>query len=103
MVNWGQALLVFVLGIGTVFAVLMILWASLAIMAKLASGTSKAEKTSVPNDNVAAKKPERKMSAPRKVANAAPENEDELLAIFTAAVAADSNSSDIRIKSYKKL
>ena len=109
MVNWEQALLIFVLGIGTVFAVLIILWAVLAIMAKLAGNTSKKnEEISAPTKpNVAAAnttaKVELKMSTPKKVAKSAPENEDELLAIFTAAVAADANSSNIRIKSYKKM
>lgn len=106
MVDWGQAVLIFVLGIGTVFAVLILLWAILALMKVIFSKTAKeapvpaaAPKASAPAAPAAST---RKMSTPKAVATKAPENEDELVAILNGAVAAYANSVNLRVKSYKK-
>ncbi len=110
MVDWGQALLIFVLGIGTVFAVLIVLWAILALMkvvfAKSSEKAAEAPKAA-PKAQAPAAAPavngERKMSTPKKVAKAAPSNEDELVAILNGAVAAYASSTNLRVKSYKKM
>lgn len=105
MVDWGQAVLIFILGIGTVFAVLILLWAILALMKVVFyRPESKAVAPAVaPKMSAPAARSERKMSTPKVVASAPPANEDELVAVFTAAVAADSNSTNLRVKSYKKM
>lgn len=103
-VDWVQALLIFVLGVCTVFAVLAVLWGILACM-KLVfakAGETPAEKAPEANATVLAKSV-RTMSTPKRVAAAAPENADELVAIFTAAVNAEAGSTNLRVKSYKKL
>ncbi len=109
MVDWGQAVLIFVLGIGTVFAVLILLWAILALMKVVFYKPEGA--TAAPAEEVKASAPaaapaarsEKKMSAPKKVASAPPENEDELVAILNGAVAAYAGSTGLRVKSYKKM
>ena len=106
-VDWGQAVLIFVLGIATVFAVLMILWGILALM-KFAFIKSNSNGNNCAKSEPAAetKNPvvnEKKMSTPKAVATSAPNDEDELLAIFTAAIATYGNSTNLRVKSYKKL
>ena len=104
MVDWGQAVLIFILGVGTVFAVLILLWAILALMkvvfdrpAKV--GAPEASKASAP---AASKASAKKMSVPKMVATKAPDNEDELVALLNGAVAAYANSTNLRVKSYKK-
>ena len=104
MVDWGQAVLIFILGIGTVFAVLILLWAILALMKVVFDRPAKASapeasKTSAPAAPAASTK---KMSTPKKVATKAPDNEDELVAVLNGAVAAHANSTNLRVKSYKK-
>ncbi len=105
MVDWGQAVLIFVLGIGTVFAVLILLWAILALMKVVfCRPESKQVPPAVaPKASAPAAKSERKMSTPKVVASAPPANDDELVAVFTAAIAADANSTNLRVKSYKKM
>jgi len=105
MVDWGQAVLIFILGIGTVFAVLILLWAILALMKVVfyRPETKATAPVAAPKASTPAAKSERKMSTPKVVASAPPVNEDELVAVFTAAVAADSNSTNLRVKSYKKM
>lgn len=105
-VDWGQAVLIFVLGIGTVFAVLILLWAILAIMAVIFGKTAKADKPSAPaqaNNNASAVKSEKKMSTPKKVASAPPANDDELVAVLNSAVVGYTGSANVRVKSYKKM
>ncbi len=104
-VDWTEALLIFVLGIGTVFAVLVVLWAILAAM-KVVFSKSESETKSAPIAQQKASAPvkaEKKMSTPKSVATAPPTSEDELVAIFTAAVSAAADSTTLRVKSYKKL
>ncbi len=105
MVDWGQAVLIFILGIGTVFAVLILLWAILALMKVIfcRPASEKATPVTAPKTSAPAARNERKMSTPKVVASAPPANEDELVAVFTAAVAADANSTNLRVKSYKKI
>lgn len=109
MVDWGQAVLIFVLGIGTVFAVLILLWAILALMKvffykpeKASSAPAAAPKANAPAAAPAAAS-EKKMSTPKVVASAPPANEDELVAVLNGAVAAYANSTNLRVKSYKKM
>ena len=105
-VDWGQAVLIFVLGVATVFAVLMILWGILALMKVVFDKSRNCEQSSSKSEPTATKTPivnEKKMSTPKAVATSAPSDEDELLAIFTAAIAAYGNSTNLRVKSYKKL
>ena len=102
-VDWGQAVLIFILGIVTVFLVLIILWTVLAIMKVVfskANNEVSAPKTDTPHKAV---KSEKKMSAPKVVATAPPANEDELIAILNGAVAAYADSTSLRVKSYKKM
>ena len=105
MVDWGQAVLIFILGIGTVFAVLILLWAILALMKvffykpEQAATTPAAPKASAPAAPAASAK---KMSTPKKVATKAPENEDELVALLNGAVAGYTGVTNLRVKSYKK-
>lgn len=112
-VDWMNALLIFVLGIGTVFVVLAVLWGILAAMkvvfSKSGSATESAavtQKESAPVTQPKASAPvkaEKKMSTPKSVATAPPTSEDELVAIFTAAISAAADSTTLRVKSYKKL
>ena len=103
-VDWVQALLIFVLGVATVFAVLAVLWGILACMKLVFAKSGKASETDAPKvKSPAPAKTERKMSTPAKVATSAPEDKDELVAIFTAAVNAVDGSTNLRVKSYKKL
>lgn len=106
-VDWGQAVLIFVLGIATVFAVLMILWGVLTLMKVAFNKSNDSVNASVKSEPTAAPQKtavnERKMSTPKAVATSAPNNEDELLAIFTSTIATYGNSTNLRVKSYKKL
>jgi len=107
MVDWGQAVLIFVLGISTVFAVLILLWAILALMKlffyrpeQANAISAQAPAKSEPSKTVIN---EMKMSTPKVVASAPPANEDELIAILNGAVAAYADSTNLRVKSYKKI
>lgn len=107
-VNWGEAVLIFILGIGTVFAVLIILWAILALMKVIFAKTSVAATTAAPKaapapQASAPKQSSLKMSTPKKVATSAPQNEDELVALLNGAVAAYAGTTNLRVKSYKKM
>lgn len=103
-VDWGQAVLIFVLGICTVFAVLAVLWAILACMKLVFANVSDKPVEEPANSNADAPvKSELRMSTPKCVATAAPQSGDELVAIFTAAVNAVDGSTNLRVKSYKKL
>ena len=106
-VDWGQAVLIFVLGIATVFAVLMILWGVLALMKLAFNKSNSGENKCVKSEPTATSKNpvvnEKKMSTPKAVATSAPSDENELLAIFTASIATYGNSTNLRVKSYKKL
>jgi len=99
--------LIFVLGISTVFAVLILLWAILALMKlffyrpeQTNAISAQAHAKSEPSKTVIN---ERKMSTPKVVASAPPANEDELIAILNGAVAAYADSTNLRVKSYKKI
>ena len=103
-VDWVQALLIFVLGVATVFAVLAVLWGILACMKLVFAKADKPSEAAVSKaETSASAKAECKMTPPVKVATSAPENKDELVAIFTAAVNAIDGSTNLRVKSYKKL
>lgn len=108
-VDWGQAVLIFVLGIGTVFAVLILLWGILAVMGMIFNKTHNADKsdkapaTAQTSNSTPAAKPEKKMSTPKKVASAPPANEDELVAVLNAAAVGYIGSANVRVKSYKKM
>lgn len=105
-VDWGQAVLIFVLGMVTVFVVLILLWGILAVMGMIFNKTQKADNTpsAVQATNSApAVKTEKKMSAPKKVASAPPANEDELVAVLNAAAVGYTGSANVRVKSYKKM
>ena len=102
MVDWGQAVLIFILGIGTVFAVLILLWAILALMKVVFDRPAKEVEAPAATKSGAPAASAKKMSTPKKVATKAPENEDELVALLNGAVAAYANSTSLRVKSYKK-
>lgn len=110
-VDWGYAILIFILGIGTVFAVLILLWAILALMKVVFANSSKdaasapaaAPKAAPAPQANASKQSSLKMSTPKKVANSAPQNEDELVALLNGAVAAYAGTTNLRVKSYKKM
>lgn len=97
-VDWGQAVLIFILGMGTVFAVLILLWAILKLMKVVFYREEKSEpagqQTSAPAPEPAAQP-----------MNQAAADGDELIAVLTAAVAASMNTSTYRLKirSYRKL
>lgn len=104
-VNWGEAVTIFVLGIGTVFAVLILLWAILAVMkvvfAKVPA--TKPAAAPVPSQNSLNKQSSRKMSTPKMVATSAPQDENELVALLNGAVAGYTGVTNLRVKSYKKV
>lgn len=101
-VDWGQAVLIFILGVSTVFVVLIVLWIILAIMKVVFSKAS----AKAPVKSEAPEKPvkaEKKMSTPKVVASAPPADENELIAILNGAVAGFTGSVNYRVKSYKKM
>lgn len=98
MVNWGNALLVAVLGMGIVFIVLALIMFVLILMEKiLAPKVNKDVKTA----ETAQKAPE---TAP-KITEVKTNDDGEIIAAITAAICASLNTSsyNIRIKSYRKL
>lgn len=94
MENITQALAVTVFGMIIVFAVLIILMLILNLM-KLFAPTENAKQQE------AEKMPEAKAASPKVIS----ENEDELVAVLAAAVAASMNTavSSFKIRSYKRL
>lgn len=93
-VDWGQAVLIFILGMGTVFAVLILLWAILKLMKVVfyrEPQTAPAQETAAPAEQ----------AAPA----AAPADDDALIAVLMAAIACSLNTSTYRLKirSYRKL
>lgn len=108
-VDWAEAVLIFILGICTVFAVLILLWAILSLMKFVfyKENTVSAEDIVKPVNTQKAPAPavatEKKMSTPKTVATAPPSDEDELVALLNGAVAAYANTTTLRVKSYKKI
>ncbi|MBR2476899.1 MAG: OadG family protein [Clostridia bacterium] len=107
-VDWARAVTIFILGVGTVFAVLIILWAILAVMkvifarpAKDAPAAASAPAQNSLNSNN--KQSSRKMSTPKKIAKSAPQDENELVALLNGAVAGYTGVTNLRVKSYKKV
>ena len=105
VVDWGQAVTIFILGIGTVFAVLILLWAILAVMKVIFAKASKETPVaaSAPAAAPAPAQSTRKMSTPKKVATSAPQDENELVALLNGAVAGYTGVTNLRVKSYKKV
>ncbi len=95
-----EMLIICVQGIMTVFAVLIILWIAIIIMHKCATlGQGKEKKQEKP---AAAPAP---AVAPKAAPTAVEEDDDELIAVLTAAVAASLNTStyNLRIKSFRRI
>lgn len=95
-----EMLIICVQGIMTVFAVLIILWVAIIIMHKCAAlGQRKEKKQEKP---AAAPAP---AAAPKAAPAAVEEDDDELIAVLTAAVAASLNTStyNLRIKSFRRI
>lgn len=95
MVDWGSALLVAVLGISIVFVVLALIMFVLMIMEKVFAPKKKeAIKSEKINEIPNSEKTEVKK-----------EDDSELIAVITAAIAASLNTStyNLKIKSYRKL
>ena len=101
MVNWGNALLVAVLGMGIVFIVLILIMCVLLIMEKIFAPKKKTVKTAEKTETVQ-KAPE---TAPTRAVEAKTNGDGEIIAAITAAICASLNTSsyNIRIKSYRKL
>lgn len=91
-----QMLVISVQGLLTVFAVLIILWAIIAIMHKCVESSKKKVKK---QENVAATNNEGTAAA------LSSEDEDELVAVFIAAIAASLNTStyNLKIKSFRHI
>lgn len=102
MVDWGSALLVAVLGLSIVFIVLALIMLVLIVMEKIFAPKKK-EAPSV--------KQEVKKEEPKKPVEVKKNDDAELIAVLTAAVAACLNantpsggiSTKFKIKSYRKL
>lgn len=99
MVNWGNALLVVVLGLGIVFTVLAIIMFVLIIMEKLLAPKSKKDSITVETTE---KEP---VIQPQQQALETQKDDGEIIAAITAAICASFNTSphNIRIKSYRRL
>lgn len=100
-VDWGQAVVIFVLGIGTVFTVLILLWAILKLMAVVFGGKNTPSKpVQTPSAPAAAPAPAANVAQAVAVAD-----DSELVAVLTAAVAACMNTStyNLKIRNYRKL
>ncbi len=95
-----EMLVICVQGILTVFAILLILWIAIVIMHKCVALGEKKEKK---QEKMAAPAP---TAAPKATPVAvATEDDDELIAVLTAAVAASLNTStyNLRIKSFRRI
>lgn len=100
MVNWGNAILVAVLGLATVFAVLIIIMLALMLMTKIFAPKGSSQP-----------KTEEKPIEVKKVTPAPQENlqqskdDSELIAVLAAAISASLNTStyNLKIKSYRRL
>lgn len=91
-----------VVGMGTVFSVLIILMLIIMVMEKLFTGN----KTPAAGLKTVTTAPEKAKIAPAPEKPAAPADDDEeLIAVLTAAVAASLNTStyNLRIKSYRRI
>lgn len=99
MVNWGNALLVVVLGLGIVFTVLAIIMFVLIIMEKLLAPKSKKDSITVETTE---KEP---VIQPQQQTLETQKDDGEIIAAITAAICASFNTSphSIRIKSYRRL
>lgn len=99
MVNWGNALLVVVLGLGIVFTVLAIIMFVLIIMEKLLAPKSKKDSITVETTE---KEP---VIQPQQQTLETQKDDGEIIAAITAAICASFNTSphNIRIKSYRRL
>ena len=102
----GNGVVVAVIGICTVFLVLILLWFVLAVMqrifAKFGSGSGFGKKSAT----VAPSAPEPVSATPETTVAATPEaDDDELIAVLTAAVASSLNTStyNLRIQSYRQV
>ena len=91
MENITQGAVVAVIGICTVFAVLAILWCVLELMRVVFTAKNKQAPVAAP--------------APVPVAAAPQEDDSELIAVLTAAIAASLNQStyNLKIKSYRRV
>ena len=97
MVNWGNAILVAVLGLATVFAVLIIIMIALMIMTKIFAPTNTVKKEEKP-----------KITTPPPADKQEPvknSDDSELVAVIAAAIASylDKPVSSLKIKSYRRL
>lgn len=104
--TWGEAVTIFILGIGTVFAVLILLWAILAVMKVVFAKKAVEAPVAAPapkQNSLNANQSSRKMSTPKKVATSAPQDENELVALLNGAVAGYTGATNLRVKSYKKV
>ena len=101
MVNWGNALLVVILGMGIVFIVLALIMWVLIIMEKILAPKDNKKDVKQAEKTETVKSPE---AAPKQAA-AAKTDDSEIIAAITAAICASLNTSsyNIRIKSYRKL
>lgn len=99
MVNWGNALLVVVLGLGIVFTVLAIIMFVLIIMEKLLAPKSKKDSITVETTE---KEP---VIQPQQQTLETQKDDGEIIAAITAAICASFNTSphNIKIKSYRRL
>lgn len=90
-----QNLSVVMLGMVMVFAVLILLWGIILLFKIIFSFSKKLEKSETVTE-----KPEQIELKQSKI-----DNDDELIAVITAAIAASSNNStyNLKIKSYKKV
>lgn len=102
-VDWGQAVLIFVLGIGTVFAVLILLWAILKLMKVVFYREPKP--AAQPQQKAPAQLEPAATAATAATAEPAAADDSELVAVLTAAVACCLNTStyNLKIRSYRKL
>ncbi len=97
-IDWGRAILVVVLGLATVFAVLIIIMLAIVIMSKIfAPKNAKPKKDTAPSIT--------NTPAPKAVEITQNEDDTELIAVIAAAIAASLNTSvnNLKIKSYKRL
>ena len=99
---FAQGAVVAVIGICTVFLVLAILWGVLELMRVVFTAKKKAAAPAVPAAAAPAPVP---APAPAPAPAAPAEDDGELIAVLTAAIAASLNQStcNLRIKSYRRV